>query len=226
MWRLKQGRNWCLWYCYTQPILQGGKIRVTVMYKLCFTTCDVNYAYRQRDWECVRALGTHTQWQRWNRPLRVHSTTYLLTHSMQQSPSQEPNRLAASQIPRILWNPNVHYPIHKCPPTVPMHNQLDPVHSSKSHFLKIHLHIILPSTPGSPHKLTFPHQTHTALLLIVLFLGSGQNKYFLVRSGSALSNHAAVFHQITYLHYGNKPQDVTPFQYHTVSNINTASELQ
>jgi len=32
--------------------------------------------------------------------------TYLLTHSMQQSPSSEAKRFLASQeIPRILWNP-------------------------------------------------------------------------------------------------------------------------
>ena len=41
--------------------------------------------------------------------------TYLLSYSMEQIPSWEANRFSASQeIPRILWNPKVHCPIHKC----------------------------------------------------------------------------------------------------------------
>ena len=56
--------------------------------------------------------------------------TYLLTYSMEQSPSWEANRFSASQeIPRILWNPKVHYRIHKCPPTVLILSQLDPAHT-------------------------------------------------------------------------------------------------
>ena len=88
--------------------------------------------------------------------------TYLLTHSMQHSPSWEANRFSASQeIPRILWNPNVHYRIRKCPPTVPILSQLDPVHAPTSPFLKMPLNIILPSTPGSPKwslSFRFPYQ--------------------------------------------------------------------
>jgi len=98
----------------------------------------------------------------WEKNLLTYSVTYLLTYSMQQSPSWEANRFSArKESPRILWNLKVQYWIHEWPPLVPILSQLDPVHTPTSNFLKIHLNIILLSVPGSPKwslSLKFPHQ--------------------------------------------------------------------
>jgi hypothetical protein len=63
--------------------------------------------------------------------LHTYTRTYLITYSMEQSPSWEANMFPASQdIPRILCNPKVHYCILKFPPPVRIPSQLNPVRKS------------------------------------------------------------------------------------------------
>jgi len=74
----------------------------------------------------------------------ISARTYSLTYSLEQSPSWEANKFSASQeIPRILWNPKVHYHSQKCLPPVTIVSQLDPAHARTSNFLNFHLNIIL-----------------------------------------------------------------------------------
>ena len=60
--------------------------------------------------------------------------TYLITHSltlsMEQCPSCEAHWFWASkEISHILWNLKAPYHVYKCPPTVPILSQINPVHA-------------------------------------------------------------------------------------------------
>ena len=113
--------------------------------------------------------------------LLTYWPTYLLTYSMEQS-SSEPNRFSAGQeIPRILWNPKVHYRIHKCPPPAPVLSssiQSIPAHPTSWRSILIlssHLRLGLPSglLPSGlptktlyasplPHTGYIPRQPHSS----------------------------------------------------------------
>lgn len=128
---------------------------------------------------CLRPYDTSSitdalEWFKCHKPvIRSHLDTYvsyvtgmwkcqmyLLAYFMEQSPPWERNRFSDSEeIPRIFWNPTVHYHIYNCPPTFPILGQINPVPVPRpSNFLRIHLNIILPYTPGSS-KLSREYQT-------------------------------------------------------------------
>jgi len=91
--------------------------------------------------------------------VHAYLLTYLLNYSMEQSPSWEANRFSASQeIPRILWNPKVHYRSHNSFLPVPSH----PTSWRSILLLSSHLRLGLPSA-------LFPSGFLTKILYTPLF---------------------------------------------------------
>jgi len=133
----------------------------------CVVVCDIETSRMRRPWPALDRSATD------NKILSlIYLITYLLTYSKEQNPSWEPNRFLASQeISFIIWNPNNHYRIHKCPLPVPIHSQIDPVHILHGTFCRSIL-ILSPSTPGSSkwslalsflHQNTLPHACYMHL---------------------------------------------------------------
>jgi hypothetical protein len=69
---------------------------------------------------------------------------------MEQNLSWETDSHPVSEeIPFLLWNPKVHYWVHKSPPLVPVLSQINPVHTFPLYSLKIHSNIIFSSSSRS-----------------------------------------------------------------------------
>jgi hypothetical protein len=138
------------------------------------------YSVPWRQWMCLHEASL--SW------LRVGWNCFRITDSKEESPSWEANRFSAGQdVPHMVRNPKVHYCILRSPPSVWARSiQSMPC---PSHFLKIHLSIILPfSVFQDLTHISLEYESTTSLwLLNFSCLFANASWYFLESSSRNIS---------------------------------------
>jgi hypothetical protein len=93
--------------------------------------------------------------------------THSLTHGAE--PFLRSHQVCShSRTSRVLWNPKVHYRVHKSSPLVPILSQIDPIHTIPSYLSKNHFNMVTHLRLGLPSGL-FPSVFPTNILYVFLF---------------------------------------------------------
>jgi len=84
------------------------------------------------------------------------TTTTTTTTTWSRALLEKPTSFQLVKKFSAFYRSQIFITIHKCPQPAPILNQLDPIHTLTSHFLKIHLNIILPSRFRVSQVVSFP----------------------------------------------------------------------
>jgi hypothetical protein len=108
------------------------------------------------------AIVTNSLCSYWSSKCRNSPRPYLLTYGAE--PFLRTCQLCSTQeLPSILWNPKIHYRVHRSPPLVPILSQIDPVHVIPSYLSEIYFNIVHRPTSWSSSGL-FPSGFPTNIL--------------------------------------------------------------
>ena len=137
----------CLYRCFKTDSTKTVLCTYTELWRLTvhIAYSEISSTFEVRNWNKISTTANLRVSDWFNLQIRLCSylLTYLLTPWSRVLLEKLTGFAANQEIPRIFWNPKVHYRTHKRPPPVPILSQLHPVPTTPSHFLKIHLNELL-----------------------------------------------------------------------------------